>query len=1184
VTCPSCGTENRAEGKFCSECGAPLAGACGSCGTPLRPGAKFCDECGTRVGGTSARTSAAPSAGPQQVAPSPAAERRLVSVLFADLVGFTTLSESRDPEEVRELLSRYFEDARRLIERYGGTVEKFIGDAVMAVWGTPVAKEDDAERAVRAALDLVAAVTALGQEVGATRLQARAGVLTGEAAVTIGAKGQGMVAGDLVNTASRIQAAAIPGAVFVGESTRRSTEAAVAYEDAGTFELKGKAEPVPLWRALRVVAGVGGAMKSVGLEAPFVGRDRDMRVVKELFHASGEERKAHLLSVMGVAGIGKSRLSWEFYKYIDGLAGSVRWHSGRCLAYGEGVTYWALAEMVRTRAGILEGEGPGDALPKLRKAIEEAISDPDERAWVEPRLAHLLGLEERVARDREDLFGAWRLFYERLAEEMPTVMVFEDTQWADSALLDFIEYLLEWSKDSPLFILTLSRPELSDRRPTWGAGRRNSSSLYLEPLSPSAMEDLMAGLVPGLSGDLRQRILDRAEGVPLYAVETVRMLLDRGLLAQEGTEYRLTGEIGDLEVPETLHALIAARLDGLTQEERWLLQDASVMGKTFSKAGLAAVTNVADIDTLLSSLVRKEVLQVQADPRSPERGQYGFLQDLVKHVAYETLSKKERKTKHLAVAAYLESFSGFEEEEIVEVISSHYLEAYRAAPEAEDAPEIKAKAMGRLVAAGGHAASLAASEEAQRYYEEAAGLADDPSTRAEILERAGLMAFTAAKPEEAAAHFEEAVALFASNGNGHEAARVSARVAQIMWDSGKLGDAVERMEQSYRVLSDDELDESTATVAHQVGRLKFFSGHWENSLEPIERALEIAEALWLPEVLSQALNTKAIILVARGRQREGLALLRYALEVALENDESAAALRGYYNLIDTLARVDRHQEGSELVREGLVLARKLGDRYWEWALLGQVYPLFAVGEWDEVLEKLESVPEDRLAETRQVFGNYLTVRPLIYIHRGDVDEARRGIELIQEAEVSADVQERMSYLTAHSLLEREAGNHREALSLAQETVALHETLGMTSENVKEGMVVALESSLALGDFDEAERLLATIEAVPGGVRAPFLHALALRFRARLLASRGEHDKVESRFKGGVGAFRELAMPFSMAQALLDYGEWLHAQGRADQAQPLLDEARMIFERLKASPWLGRVDKLGVGRVETLARG
>ncbi|MGZ4242394.1 MAG: ATP-binding protein, partial [Actinomycetota bacterium] len=592
-----------------------------------------------------------------------------MTVLFADLVGFTSLSENRDAEEVRELLTRYFDVCRDLVARYGGTIEKFIGDAVMAVWGTPVAQEDDAERAVRTALDLTDAVAAMGEEVGAPDLRARAGVLTGEAAVTIGAEGQGMVAGDLVNTASRIQSAAHPGEVFVGESTRRSTEVSIAYEDAGEHALKGKAEPMHLWRAARVVSGIAGAQKSEGLEAPFVGRERELRLIKDLFHATVEEGKAHLVSLTGIAGIGKSRLIWEFFKYIDGVATLFRWHRGRCLAYGEGVTYWALAEMVRTRAGILEGEDEQSAMDKLRDALEQSVPDPEERRFLEPRLAHLLGLEAHSARDRDELFSAWRLFYERLAEEMPTIMVFEDVQWADASLLDFIEYLLESSRNSRIFIITLGRPELSAKRPSWGSGKRGMTTLYLEPLSQQAMVDLMNGFVPGLPETARDRILARAEGVPMYAVETVRMLLDRGLLVQEGSVYRLSGPIDALEVPETLHALIAARLDGLTGEERRLVQDASVLGKTFMRASLAAVegTAEAELDPLLAGLVRKEVLTLQADVRSPERGQYGFVQDLVRQVAYDTLSKKDRKARHLAAAQDLETRWGEEEDEIVEV-------------------------------------------------------------------------------------------------------------------------------------------------------------------------------------------------------------------------------------------------------------------------------------------------------------------------------------------------------------------------------------------------------------------------------------------------------------------------------------------------------------------------------------
>ena len=286
--------------------------------------------------------------------------------------------------------------------------------------------------------------------------------------------------------------------MLVGEATRRATEQTVAYEDAGSHELKGKVGLTPLWRALRVVSGARGSLKSAGLEAPFVGRDRELRQIKELFHACADEGQAHLVSITGIAGIGKSRLGWEFYKYFDGIAQITYWHRGRCLSYGEGVTYWALADMVRMRARIAEDEEPGSALAKLAAVVEEHIADAEERRFVEPRLAHLLGLdEESGGYEREDLFAAWRLFFERLAGVYPVVMLFEDMQWADASLLDFIEYLLEWGRNSPILVVTQARPELLERRPTWGAGHRNFSSIYLEPLSAEAMEELLAGLVPG---------------------------------------------------------------------------------------------------------------------------------------------------------------------------------------------------------------------------------------------------------------------------------------------------------------------------------------------------------------------------------------------------------------------------------------------------------------------------------------------------------------------------------------------------------------------------------------------------------------------------------------------------------------------------------------------------------------
>ncbi|MGZ4463414.1 MAG: ATP-binding protein [Gaiellaceae bacterium] len=878
-----------------------------------------------------------------------------MSVLFADLVGFTTLSESRDSEDVRELLSRYFESCRRLIERYGGTVEKFIGDAVMAVWGTPVAQEDDAERAVRAALDLVAAVEALGAEVSAPGLKARVGVLSGEATVNVGAQGQGMVAGDIVNTASRIQSAAAPGQVLAGEATKRASESAIAYEEAGLHELKGKAEPVFLWRALRVVAGARGAQRSTGLEAPFVGRDRELRLVKELFHASAEDGRAQLVSVTGIAGIGKSRLAWEFEKYIDGLAGDLYWHRGRCLSYGEGVAYWALAEMVRMRCDIVEDEDSETAREKLRQTIERHLPDAAERHWVEPRLAHLLGLEEGMPGDQENLFSAWRILFERLAEQSPTILVFEDLQWADTGLLDFLEYLLEWSRSHPLFVLGLARPEFADRRPTWGAGKRSFSSLYLEPLSEQAMGDLLTGLVPGLPEDLRASILARAEGVPLYAVETVRILLDRGLLVQEGHVYRPTGVIETLAVPETLQALVAARLDGLSADERRLVQDAAVLGKTFTKLGLATLggRDGDELEPLLGSLLRKEIVSVQADPRSPERGQYSFLQDIVKKVAYEMLSKAERKAKHLAAARFLSTSWGTEEDEIVEVIASHYLDAYRAAPTAEDAGEIRDTARGLLVRAGERAASLGATGEAQRAFERAVDLTDDRLVQAELHERAGMLAWGGSRSADALGHYEQSIELFEAEGATHPAARVGARFAEVMWDRGRLGDGLARMDAAFEVLVADEPDEDLAVLAAQLGRFLFFAGDAERAAERIETALDLAEALSLPEVLAQALTTKAILLTSRGRKREGFVLLRYAFEFAREHDKPSATLRAGFNLADCLAQADRYEESADAVRDGLALARKVGNRYWELAYLGQVYPFFACGAWDELFEMIE---------------------------------------------------------------------------------------------------------------------------------------------------------------------------------------------------------------------------------------
>ena len=1182
MVCSSCGAKTAPGRKFCDECGSPVTEGCPACGFANRVGAKFCGECGgpLAAGGSGPTGGSAPGAPSVKAVSSGTSEDvvelRVVSVLFADLVGFTAHSESRDPEEVRELLSRYFDVCRELVERYGGTIEKFIGDAVMAVWGAPTAQEDDAERAVRAALELVQVVADLGKEVRAPELAARAGVLTGTAAVTLGAKGQGMVAGDLVNTASRIQAQSESGTVLVGETTKRASEAAVAYEQAGTHELKGKTEPVPLYRALRVVAGRGGLLKSERLEAPFVGRDRELRLVKEVFHASTEDKRAHLVQVTGIAGIGKSRLAWEFFKYMDGLRSGYFWHRGRCLAYGQGVTYFALAEMVRGRAGILEAEDRDSALAKLQATVDQYVPDPADRRFVLPRLAHLIGLEERTAPDKQDLFGAWRLFLERLSEQSPVLMVFEDMQWADPSLLEFITYLMEWSRAFPLFVVSLVRPD----SPAAGlaATTRNATLIHLEPLPPAAMDRLLIGLVPGLPRPLVERIRGRAEGIPLYAVETVRMLLDRGLLVEEGAAYRPTGQIETLEVPETLQALIAARLDGMSPEERQLAQDASVLGKTFTPQGLTAVSGLGEneLQPILASLVAKEVLSVQADPRSPERGQYGFLQDLVRTVAYETLAKRERRAKHLAVAAYLEAAWNTDSEEIVEVVASHYLEAWRLDPEASGAEEIKSKAREMLVRSAERAAALAAAEEAQSAFERAAELSASQQERAALTQRAGEMAELRGRPDEAATRYREAARLFEEAGQARTAARVQARLAGVEWLRGHVTQATERMRAAHVGLAGGEPDADVAVVVAQLGRLLALEGNYGEAAPLLDEALELAEHLELPEVYSQALSSRALLLWDSDRLDEAGILLRRALEVALEHGLTAAADRAYNNLGGVLESQDRFAEIVALSEQRLELARRVGDRSSELAALtGSVSSLLPLGRWEDALALAQ---EARGAEELAALENWaaqLLSLTSLHVPRGDLGAARVLLESMQWAESSESWERRMEYATASAVVLSAEGRPAEALAAAEKVLAtrVERGLGLTDGHVKRALVQAVEAALDLDGLARATELLGIARAARPGRVSPWLRAQVARLSARMSAAAGDHEVVGAGFEAAEAGFRDLGTPFDLAVALTEHAEWLAARGRPDKAGPLISEARATFERLRARPWLERLGPL-----------
>ena len=694
------------------------------------------------------------------------------------------------------------------------------------------------------------------------------------------------------------------------------------------------------------------------------------------------------------------------------------------------------------------------------------------------------------------------------------------------------------------------------------------------------MQELLEGLVPGLPERLSNQILARAEGVPLYAVETVRMLLDRDLLAQEGSVYKPTGEIEKLEVPETLHALIAARLDGVSTDERRLLQDGAVLGKMFTPHALAALsgTPAEELEPLLSALVRKEVLGIQSDPRSPERGQYGFLQDLVRHVAYETLSKRERKIRHLTAAEHLTSVFA-DQDEIAEILASHYLAAFEAAPEAEDAQAMRAKASEMLARAGERAGSLGAPDEGQRYYEQAATLAEEPLVEAALLEQAGRLGSPAGRPAEARAQLERAMALFEQAGETGQAARAGAALADIDVIEGRLEQAAARLESALPALEQAGPSAELAETLAQLGRVQALRVD-DASLATLEQALLLAERLGLEEVLVQALTSKSISLLYQGRFVESRLLLEGAVERARLGELHNAWSRAAGNLAVLLQDSDRHLEVLELAGEIEAQARQLGNReQLTLARLGTISPLFALGRWAQALARADEA--DQL-EANQVARSELIELVAVRCEQGDLAAAGNHMRAYEWARNAEQPEYKCLFTALEARLHRAQGRPAEALAVAERGLALRSELPITNTGIKRNMIEALEAAFVLGDFAKAEELLGGVETLQPGELTPFLRGHSARFRARLDAQHGRVEGVDKSFRSAGAVFREFGFAFYLAVTELEHAEWLTAQGRGGEAQPLLDEARQAFEQLQATPWIERAAQVTPARREAEA--
>lgn len=1185
AACASCGTALEASDRFCAACGARRRGAlCPTCGSELRPGAAFCSSCGSPVAHQNGEAAA-----PDHSNEGPSAsERRLTSVLFADLVNYTALSEARDSEDVRELLDAYFTVCKTVVRRYGGSIEKFIGDAVMAVWGVPTAHEDDAERAVRAALELVSAVTELGERLQISELALRAGVVTGEVSTTVGATDQGMVAGDPVNTASRVQAAATPGEVWVDAGTRALTAAAISYTDTGEHSLKGKAEPIRLFRAGSVVAGIGGMQRVDGLEAPLAGRERELRLVKELFHATEESGRARLVVLDGAAGIGKSRLGWELSKYLDGLTSDVRWHQGRCLSYGDGAAFWALMEAVRSRLALEQEEAGVDPSRALDVTLARYVPDEAERDWLRPRVASLLGEAGDFA--REDLFAAWTRFFERIgADTDVVVLVVEDAQYADDGFLSFIEHLLSTAK-APIFVLLMARPELMEANPALG-GRR-ATTIRLEPLGDTAMGTLLDGLVHGLPDSARAELIDRAEGVPLYAVETVRTLIDRDLVipsegryvVRPGADLDLTG----MAAPASLHALISARLDVLTPDERRVVSDASVLGLTFTRDGIEVLSNqIGDLSAVLESLARKEIIATETDRFSAERGQYRFVQSMVRQVAYGTLSRRDRKARHLQVAEHLAGQTE-QADELAVVIAQHLIDAIGVSGPADpDVPELRHRALELLIRAADRACALGSYRDGLRLYRAALDEMDDPAAAAPVQEKAAEVALTLADyrtgQELAAAALQTRDAA-----DDPTAGALAARLygQSLMHGQGAVGAATEFLQERYerlRAIPGSEV--AQLTILHTLSAtVSYLDPTRPEVIEIARRHLMLAEQIQDRTELSRALNILALTEVLVGSFHLAQALFLQALDLARKQQDWRTLTNMETNTADLLMTVDPRQ-GLEHALAAMATAREHGlHASLEAASINAMTSLWVSGEWSQ----LDAILADYLDTTDPHDNSSLTSVMAVDLWRVDAglpSLAERVPALAEQAPALAerarhddsdDPQDRAWSLHLAMLRAGRTGDRALAARYAGDCFAGNLPQAITRGDFGLMWPRALRAALAAGDSALARRLLEVAEAVPtaGPTTALTIH----RQLGRALLAAAEHGDsatVEADFRCAVTAFGDFGSPVYLGRASEEFGGWLAGQGRHEEARALLDAVRDIYTRLGAPAWLARLDRAGV---------
>lgn len=1116
MKCASCGHESPAASNFCGHCGAAIS----------QPGEPIVEE------------------------------RKVVTVLFCDLVGFTAASESADPEDVRRMLTSYFTMARQHIQDYGGLVEKFIGDAVVGVFGVPAGHEDDPERAVRAAHRMIEDTEHL-QAVDSSPLKLRVGINTGEVLVRmgLGAGVEGFVTGDAINTASRLQTIAPEMGIAVGLTTYLATSAVINYAELPPIVVKGKASPLQVFLAKSPRARVSADLRRSD-DSPFVGRHVELALMKGFFSKSIEEETVQAVTIVGDPGLGKSRLVAEFARHIDSRPELINWRQGRCLPYGEGITFWALSDIVKSHAGILESDPAGVAARKLDKVVPEG----PEHEWFHQRLLPLLGVEASSAAQRPELFTAWSRFLEHIAATDPTVLVFEDLHWADDAMLEFLEHLANRAQGVPLLVVATARPELLDAHPTYAAWMRENTTITLAPLSEREIARLISGLLGSaqLPGDIQQSVVARSGGNPLYAEEFVRLLKDRDLLVEQGPRWELV-ENAEVPLSDSVHALISARLDGLGHEEKSVLTDASVIGTVFWVDAVAQMSHRSqdEIIAVLNQLARRELVRSVRQSAFEGEREFRFVHSLVRDVAYSHLPRGARASRHVVAARWIEAKAPARVEDVADVLAHHYataLELAQAVDDGELAEELQEPTLHFLSLAGERALGLNTGA-ALASLERALSLASPGhSERPRTLTRWAEALADVGRYTDAVAPLEEVIPDLLASG---DLAGAAAAMTQLSTVLSRLGDPrwATLSAQAVDILKPlppgPQLVDALAGLAMD----EALQGRAAIGLEYADHALVLADELGLPRP-ARALGYRGVARCLLGDER-GIRDMREAITFATEAGQGEGVAMLHNNLGMALWTLEGPEAALGVLRAGMAFAEPRGLTGWIVTISASTLDCLAdAGAFDEAYDLAQRLVE-HLQETGDVFDlmGVRTVLIRVLTLRGAVESVREDVgwvEVIAREQGSAE--DVVIGLGSASLARIALGEYEAAAALLAE---VDTTSGARDSQYYPALLPAMaRSAISLGEVALAQRLI-------DGVQPRYLytqHAL-LAANAAVAEATGDtalaldlYSNAERRW-GAFGVVPERGF------ALIGLGRCLVVEGQAPKGAEAMREGRELLAGL-----------------------